>query len=123
MRKIMERLGLNIDKGPKPNGNRTVVKVWKRLGSPTNLCLKSLWKIDTQSPILKSMLLTAEKRLECLEREFSELRAQVLGLRRSKKDWRSTVGTLEDDEITREAERLGREYREQQTHQKEIAGS
>jgi hypothetical protein len=69
------------------------------------------------------MLPTVEKRLESLEREFSELRAQVLGLRRSKTDWRSTVAVLEDDEITRDAERLGREYREQQTFQKEIAGS
>jgi hypothetical protein len=66
---------------------------------------------------------TLEKRVECLEKEFSELRAQVLNLGQRKKDWRSTFGTLEDDEITREAERLGREYRDQQTCQKEIAGS
>ena len=64
-----------------------------------------------------------EKRVEFLEREFSELRAQVLGLGQRKKDWRSTVGTLVEDEMTREAEKLGREYREQQTCQKEIAGS
>jgi prefoldin subunit 5 len=71
----------------------------------------------------KSMLQTLEKRVECLEKEFSELRAQMLNLRQRKKDWRSTFGTLEDDEITREAEKLGREYREQQTYQNEIAGS
>jgi hypothetical protein len=64
-----------------------------------------------------------EKRAEFLEKEFSDLRAQVLNLRQQKKDWLSTVGLLEDDKITREGERLGREYREQQTCQKEIAGS
>ncbi len=66
---------------------------------------------------------TLEKRVENLEKEFSEFRAQMLNLRQPGKDWRSTFGTLEDDEITREAERLGREYRQQQTYQKEIAGS
>jgi len=66
---------------------------------------------------------TLEERVEYLEKEFAELRAQILNLKERKKDWRSTFGTLEDDEITRDAERLGREYREQQTYQKEIAGS
>ncbi len=64
-----------------------------------------------------------EKRVEELERQFTELRSQVLDLKQRKKDWRSTVGTLEDDEVTREAERLGREYRKQQTYENEIAGS
>lgn len=64
-----------------------------------------------------------EKRVEELERQFAELRAQVLDLKQRNKDWRSTVGTLEDDEVTREAERLGREYRKQQTYENEIAGS
>ncbi len=66
---------------------------------------------------------TLEKRVECLENEFFELRAQILNSRQRKKDWRSTVGTLEDDEITRDAERLGREYRQEQSHQEKIAGS
>jgi hypothetical protein len=66
---------------------------------------------------------TLEKRIESLERDFSDLRAQVLGLSQRKKDWRSTVGTLENDDMTREAEKLGREYREQQTYDKEIASS
>ena len=66
---------------------------------------------------------TIEQRVELLEKEFAELRSQVLGLKQRKRDWRSTLGTLENDEMTREAERLGREYREQQTYQKEIAGS
>ncbi len=64
-----------------------------------------------------------EKRVEDLERGFSELRAQILDLRQRNKNWRSTVATLENDEMTREAERLGREYRKEQTYQKEIAGS
>jgi len=66
---------------------------------------------------------TIEQRLEYLEKEFAQLRSQVLGMKERKKDWRGTVGTLEQDEMTREVDRLGREYREQQTYQKEIAGS
>ena len=72
---------------------------------------------------LSDMSRTLENRVEKLERKFSELAAQVLDLKRRKKDWRSTFGTLEDDELTREAERLGREYRKQQTYAKAIAGS
>ena len=49
--------------------------------------------------------------VEELEKKFAELRAQVLDLRSHKKDWRRTVGSMPDDELTREAERLGREYR------------
>jgi len=56
---------------------------------------------------------TLERRVEDLEKKFSELSAQVLDLRGRKKNWRSTFGTLEDDAITREAEQLGREYRKQ----------
>jgi hypothetical protein len=66
---------------------------------------------------------TIESRVEDLERKFSEMAAQVLDLKRRKKDWRSTFGTLEDDDISREAEHLGREYRKQQTYEKELAGS
>jgi hypothetical protein len=66
---------------------------------------------------------TLERRVEDLERRFSALSEQVLDLRRPKRDWRSTIGTLEDDAMTREAERLGREYRQQQGFQKELAGS
>ena len=64
-----------------------------------------------------------EKRVEELEKKVAELSAQVLDLRPARKDWRRTVGSLPDDELTREAERLGREYRQQQTYDKEIAGS
>src|SRR5258708_24800754 len=54
---------------------------------------------------------------------FSELSAEVLQSRPLKEDWHRTVGYLPDDEITKEAARLGREYRKQQTYEKEIAGS
>jgi hypothetical protein len=60
------------------------------------------------------MLQTLEKRVEDLERKVSELSTQIMDLRPRKKDWRSTVGTWEDDELTREAERFGREYRQAQ---------
>ena len=66
---------------------------------------------------------TLEKRVEQLEQKLAELTAQVLELRPRQKDWRRTVGSMEDDEVTREAERLGREYRKQQTYEKELAGS
>ena len=61
--------------------------------------------------------------METPEKKVAELSAEVLQLRPIKKDWRRTVGCMPDDEITREAERLGREYRKQQTYEKEIAGS
>ena len=57
---------------------------------------------------------TVEQRLAELEKQFAELRATVLRLTPKKKDWRSTVGALVDDEISREADRLGAEYRAQQ---------
>ena len=66
---------------------------------------------------------TLEHRVEKLEKKVAELSAQVLGLRPREKDWQRTVGTLDDDEMTREAEQLGREYRKQQTYEKELAGS
>jgi hypothetical protein len=59
---------------------------------------------------------TLEKRVDELEKKMAELSAEVLELRPLKRDWRATVGSLPDDELTREAERLGREYRQQQTY-------
>jgi hypothetical protein len=69
------------------------------------------------------MAQTLEQRVEELEHKLAELSAQILDLRPRRKDWRRTVGSLDDDEMTRNAERLGREYREQQTCEKELAGS
>ena len=66
---------------------------------------------------------TLEKRVEDLEHRVADLSAQVLNLRPRKKDWTRSVGSLPDDDLTREAERLGREYRQQQTYEREIAGS
>ena len=72
---------------------------------------------------ITGMSLALEQRVEELEKKVVELSAQILGLRTLTKDWRKTVGTLPDDELTREAERLGREYRQQQTYEREITGS
>lgn len=55
-----------------------------------------------------------EEQLDELRREVAELREKMLGLTPLKKDWMSTFGTLQDDELSRAAERLGREYREAQ---------
>ena len=66
---------------------------------------------------------TLEKRVDELERKVAELIAKTLDLRPRQKDWRRTVGTMTDDEMAREAERLGREYRQEQNREKEIAGS
>ena len=64
-----------------------------------------------------------EERVEQLERKVADLSKQVLDLRTPSKNWLRTVGSMPDDELTREAERLGQGYRKQQTYEKEIAGS
>lgn len=56
---------------------------------------------------------TVEQRLATLEKEFVELRTSVLGLNTREKDWRRTVGAMPDDEISRSAAQLGREWREE----------
>ncbi len=56
---------------------------------------------------------TIEQRMARIEREFDALKHQVLDLKPQAKDWRRTVGTMPDDELSRSAERLGREWREQ----------
>jgi hypothetical protein len=71
---------------------------------------------------ISKMSQTLEERVDELERKVAVLRAPALDLRPSQKDWRRSVGSMTDDEMAREAERLGREYRQQQTWQKEIAG-
>jgi len=64
-----------------------------------------------------------EQRVEQLEKSIYELQEQVLRLQHPRKDWRATVGSLPDDDLSRDAERLGREYRQQQTYEREIADS
>lgn len=48
-----------------------------------------------------------------LEHDLDELKQRVLGLRPPPKSWLGTVGRLPDDELSRSAERLGREWRDQ----------
>jgi len=54
--------------------------------------------------------------------KVAELAAQSTRSDR-KKDWRRSIGVFRKDPDFEEAVRLGREYRDQQTYQKEIAGS
>lgn len=46
-----------------------------------------------------------------LETEFEALRDKVLGLTPVTKDWRSTIGVLPDDAITRRAFKSGAQWR------------
>ena len=57
---------------------------------------------------------TIERRVEELEKKVADLSATILNLTPQKKDWRRTVGMLQEDELSKEADRLGREYRSQQ---------
>jgi hypothetical protein len=54
---------------------------------------------------------TVSKRLATLESEFAALREKVLGQPPVRKDWRSTVGALPDDAMTRRAFKLGARWR------------
>ena len=65
---------------------------------------------------------TLEKRVEDLEKKVAELSSSPSPAVRKKDPWR-TYGAFKDDPDFEEAVRLGREYREQQTYEKEIAGS
>jgi len=56
---------------------------------------------------------TVEARLAFIERESDELKHAVLDLKPRTKPWLQTVGTIPDDEISRSAEKLGSEWREQ----------
>ena len=56
---------------------------------------------------------TVEERLTRIERDFDDLKRQVLGLKPRAKAWRDTVGLIPDDELSRSAEKLGREWREE----------
>ena len=59
-----------------------------------------------------NQIFRSKSALPTLEKEFSELRAEVIGLRSQTKDWRRTVGMIPDDETSRSAARLGREWRQ-----------
>jgi len=63
-----------------------------------------------------------EKRVEKLEKEVAELTAKGRAPTRKRNPSR-TFGIFRNDPDFEAAARLGREYREQQTWEKEIAGS
>ena len=79
-------------------------------------------EILRSSNYIRGMSQKLEKRVEELEKKVAELSAQLIRSN-GKKDWRRTVGIFQNDPDFEEAVRLGREYREQQTYEKEIAGS
>ena len=68
------------------------------------------------------MAQTLEHRVEELEKRVSELVHRAQSSARAKDPWR-TYGAFKEDKEFDEAMRLGREYREQQTYEKELAGS
>lgn len=65
---------------------------------------------------------TLEKRVDELEKSVAQLAAILNGGAR-KKDWLATVGTLADDETSREADRLGCQYRQSLADSKDSAGT
>lgn len=71
---------------------------------------------------LPDMIQTLEQRMEELEKKVASLSARSAPLPH-KKDWRRTIGLFANDPDFDEAVRLGREYRDQQTCEKEIAAS
>jgi len=52
-----------------------------------------------------------QERFDALEREFAIVRDRVLEIKPVKKEWRNTVGMMPDDELSREAQNLGAEWR------------
>lgn len=52
-----------------------------------------------------------QQRLDALERQM----AGILHAPVPSKDWRSTIGMWKDDDLAREADRLGREWRQSVT--------
>ena len=64
---------------------------------------------------------TLEERVEQLEQKLAQLSRQAIASSREKNPWR-TYGAFKDDPDFEEAVRLGREYRQQQTYEKELAG-
>jgi hypothetical protein len=71
---------------------------------------------------LHAMSQALEKRVEEPEKRVAELASQLSPSPRTKDPWR-TFGAFQNDPDFDEAVRLGREYRRQQTYEKEIAGS
>ena len=62
-----------------------------------------------------------EHRLEALEKQVADLSSRLEELRPRKKDWTKSFGVFANDPDHDEAMRLGRQWREAQTYEKEIA--
>ena len=69
------------------------------------------------------MTQTLEQRVAELEKQVSELNTQMATSLPRKKNWEKSFGIFKDDPDYESAMRLGREWREAQTYEKEIAGS
>ena len=84
--------------------------------------VKFVLEVHRKLSYLPRMSQTLEKRVTALERKVAQMSAQPIRSNRSK-DWRRTIGVFRNDPEFEKAVQLGREYREQQTYTKEIAGS
>ena len=66
---------------------------------------------------------SVEQRLEALEKQVAEMRQQLAEMKPDAKNWEHSIGIFENDPVFESAMKLGREWREAQTYEKEIAGS
>jgi hypothetical protein len=57
---------------------------------------------------------TIETRLSTVEQTLASLASAVAQMSPAKKDWRRAAGKLRDNSFNHEADRRGREYRDQQ---------
>ena len=71
---------------------------------------------------LRTMSQELEQRVAELERKVAELSTSENGSGRHK-DWRRTIGIFANDPVFDEVVRRNREYREQQTYEKEVANT
>ena len=71
----------------------------------------------------RGMTPTVEERLEQLEKQVAELGGELAESRKSRNGWEKSFAAFKDDPDFESAVRLGREWREAQTYEKEIAGS
>ena len=65
---------------------------------------------------------TLEQRLDEVEKKVAELGA-IVGAGPGRKDWLATVRMLPDDALARDADQLGREYRDRLKDSDERAGA
>jgi predicted nucleic acid-binding Zn-ribbon protein len=69
------------------------------------------------------MTQTLEQRVAELEKQVSDLNRQLQEDQPRKKNWEKSFGIFKDDPHYESAMKLGREWREAQTYEKEIARS